>query len=164
MTLKRFAVVFANVGGMPYGCRSPATRREMSYASTHQPWVAKAPEADRRTLVRRITLDLTGLPPTPEEVSAFVEDHDARAYEKVVERLLASQHYGERWAQHWLDVIRYADTRGYEYNSLRENTWPFRDWVIEALNRDLPYDQFLFQQIAGDTLGVDPATGFLVKV
>ena len=123
---------------------------------------AKAPETDRRLLVRRITLDLTGLPPTPEEVNAFVEDHDARAYEKVVERLLASKHYGERWAQHWLDVIRYADTRGYEYNSLRENTWPYRDWVIEALNRDLPYNQFLFQQIAGDTVGVDPATGFLV--
>jgi hypothetical protein len=91
---------------------------------------AKTPEADRRTLIRRVTLDLTGLPPTPEEVDAFVKDKDARAYEKVVERLLASKHYGERWAQHWLDVIRYADTRGYEYNSLRENTWPFRDWVI----------------------------------
>ncbi len=123
---------------------------------------AKTPEADRRTLIRRVTLDLTGLPPTPEEVDAFVKDKDARAYEKVVERLLASKHYGERWAQHWLDVIRYADTRGYEYNSLRENTWPYRDWVIDALNHDLPYDQFLFQQIAGDTVGVDPATGFLV--
>jgi mono/diheme cytochrome c family protein len=123
---------------------------------------AKTPEADRRTLIRRVTLDLTGLPPTPEEVEAFVKDKDERAYEKVVERLLASKHYGERWAQHWLDVIRYADTRGYEYNSLRENTWPFRDWVIDALNHDLPYDQFLFQQIAGDTVGVDPATGFLV--
>ncbi len=122
----------------------------------------KAPETDRRLLIRRLTLDLTGLPPTPEQVNAFVQDHEARAYEKVVERLLASKHYGERWAQHWLDVIRYADTRGYEYNSLRENTWPFRDWVIEALNCDLPYDQFLFQQIAGDTVGVDPATGFLV--
>jgi hypothetical protein len=121
-----------------------------------------APEADRRTLIRRVTLDLTGLPPTPEEVESFVNDKDARAYEKIVERLLGSVHYGERWAQHWLDVIRYADTRGYEYNSLRENTWPYRDWVIDALNRDLPYDQFLFQQIAGDTVGVDPATGFLV--
>ena len=121
-----------------------------------------SPEADRRTLIRRVSLDLTGLPPTPEEVEAFVNDNDARAYEKIVERLLASPRYGERWAQHWLDVIRYADTRGYEYNTLRENTWPFRDWVIEALNKDLPYDQFLFQQIAGDTIGVDPATGFLV--
>ena len=123
---------------------------------------ASAPEADRRTLIRRITLDLTGLPPTPEEVERFVSDPSSDAYAKVVARLLDSSHYGERWAQHWLDVIRYADTRGYEYNSLRENTWPFRDWVIEALNRDLPYDQFLFQQIAGDTVGVDPATGFLV--
>ncbi|MEQ2006910.1 MAG: PSD1 and planctomycete cytochrome C domain-containing protein [Limisphaerales bacterium] len=121
-----------------------------------------SPEADRRTLIRRVSLDLTGLPPPPDEVEAFVNDKDARAYEKVVERLLSSPRYGERWAQHWLDVIRYADTRGYEYNTLRENTWPFRDWVIEALNKDLPYDQFLFQQIAGDTLGVDPATGFLV--
>jgi Protein of unknown function (DUF1553)/Protein of unknown function (DUF1549)/Planctomycete cytochrome C len=121
-----------------------------------------APLADRRSLIRRVTLDLIGLPPTPQEVESFVNDPDSRAYEKVVQRLLASKHYGERWAQHWLDVIRYADTRGYEYNSLRENTWPFRDWVIEALNHDLPYDQFLFQQIAGDTVGVDPAAGFLV--
>ena len=119
-------------------------------------------EADRRTLIRRVTLDLTGLPPTPEEVDAFVAESGAGAYEKLVERLLSARHYGERWAQHWLDVIRYADTRGYEYNSLRGNTWPFRDWVIEALNRDIPYDQFVFQQIAGDTVGIDPATGFLV--
>jgi len=130
---------------------------------------AAAPEADPRTLIRRVTLDLTGLPPTPEEVEAFVATSDqsdptypSDPYLAVVERLLNSPHYGERWAQHWLDVIRYADTRGYEYNSLRENTWPFRDWVIDAMNRDLPYDQFLFQQIAGDTVGVDPATGFLV--
>jgi hypothetical protein len=124
--------------------------------------LSPSPEADRRTLIRRVTLDLTGLPPTPDEVEAYANDQDARAYEKVVERLLNSPRYGERWAQHWLDVIRYADTRGYEYNSLRNNTWPFRDWVIEALNNNLPYDQFLFQQIAGDTVGVDPATGFLV--
>jgi hypothetical protein len=123
---------------------------------------AGAVEAERRTLIRRVTLDLTGLPPTPEEVEAFVADTDPGAYEKVVDRLLASPHHGERWAQHWLDVIRFADTRGYEYNSLRKNTWPFRDWVIEAINRDLRYDRFLFQQIAGDTVGVDPATGFLV--
>lgn len=119
-------------------------------------------KADRRTLIRRVTLDLTGLPPAPEDVEAFVHDQDPRAYENLVERLLQSPSYGERWAQHWLDVIRYADTRGYEYNSLRGNTWPFRDWVIDALNRDLPYDQFIFQQLAGDTVGVDPATGFLV--
>ena len=82
--------------------------------------------------------------------------------EALVDRLLASPRYGERWAQHWLDVIRYADTRGYEYNTLREHAWPYRDWVIDAINRDLPYDRFLFQQLAGDTQGVDPATGFLV--
>jgi mono/diheme cytochrome c family protein len=123
---------------------------------------ANAPETGRRTLIRRVTLDLTGLPPTPEDVESFVSDASSDAYAKVVARLLDSPHYGERWAQHWLDVIRYADTRGYEYNSLRENTWPYRDWVIEALNRDLPYDQFLLQQIAGDTVGVDAATGFLV--
>ncbi|MEI7822348.1 MAG: PSD1 and planctomycete cytochrome C domain-containing protein [Verrucomicrobiota bacterium] len=119
-------------------------------------------EADRRTLIRRVTLDLTGLPPKPEEVEAFVNDRDANAFEKLAERLLRSPRYGERWAQHWLDVIRYADTRGYEYNTLRETAWPFRDWVIDALNNDLSYEQFLFQQIAGDTLGIDPATGFLV--
>jgi len=121
-----------------------------------------SPEADRRTLIRRLTLDLTGLPPSPADVAAFEHDRSPTAYEQVVDRLLASPHYGERWAQHWLDVIRYADTRGYEYNSLRENAWPFRDWVIDALNRDLPYDRFLFRQIAGDTEGEDPATGFLV--
>ncbi len=124
--------------------------------------LAMSPEADRRTLARRTTLDLTGLPPTPEEVETFLNDRDRDAYEKLVERLLRSPRYGERWAQHWLDVIRYADTRGYEFNTLRDHAWPFRDWVIEAINNDLPYDQFLFQQIAGDTIGIDPATGFLV--
>ncbi len=119
-------------------------------------------KADRPTLLRRVFLDLTGLPPAPQDVKMFVQDTDPKAYEKVVERLLQSPRFGEHWAQHWLDVIRYADTRGYEYNTLRNHTWPFRDWVIDALNRDLPYDQFVFQQIAGDTVGIDPATGFLV--
>ena len=119
-------------------------------------------EADRRTLARRATLDLTGLPPTLEEVEVFLNDQDRDAYDNFIERLLRSPRYGERWAQHWLDVIRYADTRGYEFNTLREKAWPFRDWVIGAINDDLPYDQFLFQQIAGDTIGIDPATGFLV--
>ena len=124
--------------------------------------LAPSPPADRRTLIRRLSLDLTGLPPTPDEVEAFLTDKSPQTVEALVDRLLASPRYGERWAQHWLDVIRYADTRGYEYNSLREHAWPYRDWVIDALNRDLPYDRFLFQQLAGDTLGVDPATGFLV--
>lgn len=124
--------------------------------------LSMSPEADRRTLARRTTLDLTGLPPTLEDVETFLNDRDDDAYDKLVARLLRSPRYGERWAQHWLDVIRYADTRGYEFNTLRDKAWPFRDWVIEAINNDLPYDKFLFQQIAGDTVGIDPATGFLV--
>ena len=124
--------------------------------------LSPSPPADRRTLIRRLALDLTGLPPTPEEVETFVADGSQQAMESLVERLLASPRHGERWAQHWLDVIRYADTRGYEFNTLREHAWPYRDWVIDALNRDLPYDRFLFEQFAGDTVGVDPATGFLV--
>jgi len=124
--------------------------------------LAPSPPADRRTLIRRLFLDLTGLPPAPEAVEAFVADDSPQAVEALVDRLLASPRYGERWAQHWLDVIRYADTRGYEYNTVREHAWPYRDWVINALNRDLPYDRFLFEQLAGDTVGTDPATGFLV--
>ncbi|MCY3015857.1 MAG: PSD1 and planctomycete cytochrome C domain-containing protein [Planctomycetota bacterium] len=124
--------------------------------------LAPSPPADRRTLIRRLFLDLTGLPPTPDEVEAFVADASPRAIEALIDRLLASPRYGERWSQHWPDVSRYADTRGYEYNTLRDHAWPYRDWVIDALNRDLPYDRFLFQQLAGDTVGVDAATGFLV--
>lgn len=124
--------------------------------------LALNPEADRRTLIRRVSLDVTGLPPTPEEVEAFVADDDPKAYEKLVDRLLASPRYGERWAQHWLDVIRWAETVGFETNAVRPNAWPYRDWVIEALNDDKPYDQFIFEQIAGDTVGEDAALGFLV--
>jgi mono/diheme cytochrome c family protein len=124
--------------------------------------LAPSGPADRRTLIRRLSLDLIGLPPAPDEVEAFVADKRPQAVEDLVVRLLASPRYGERWAQHWLDVIRYADTRGYEYNTLREHAWPYRDWVIDAFNRDLPYDRFLFEQLAGDTVGVDAATGFLV--
>jgi len=120
------------------------------------------PEADRRTLIRRVSLDLTGLPPAPEEVEAFVENPDPQAYEKLVDRLLASPRYGERWAQHWLDVIRWAETVGFETNNVRPNAWPYRDWVINAFNDDKPYDQFVFEQIAGDTVGKDAALGFLV--
>jgi hypothetical protein len=121
-----------------------------------------SPEADRRALIRRATLDLNGLPPTPEEIDAFLADKSETACQSVVDRLLDSPAYGDRWAQHWLDVIRYADSRGYEFNSLRGDTWPYRDWVVSAFNQDLPWDRFLFQQIAGDTVGVGPATGFLV--
>ena len=106
------------------------------------------------------------MPPTPEEVEAFVNacsgGGEEKAYRTLLDRLLASPRYGERWAQHWLDVIRYADTSGYESNAVRPNAWPYRDYVIAALNADVPYPRFILEQLAGDTLGVDPATGFLV--
>ncbi len=120
------------------------------------------PEVSRRTLIRRVTLDLTGLPPTPEEVEAFVANPNPKAYEELVDRLLSSPRYGERWAQHWLDVVRWAETVGFETNNARPNAWPYRDWVIAAFNTDKPYDQFIFEQIAGDTVGEDAALGFLV--
>ncbi|MBX3280002.1 MAG: DUF1549 domain-containing protein [Acidobacteria bacterium] len=125
-----------------------------------------SPEADRRTLLRRVTFDLTGLPPTPEEINAFLADRSTDAYEKVVARLLASPRYGERWAQHWLDVVRFAETNGFELDQDREGAWRFRDWVIDSLNEDKPYDRFLTEQIAGDQIAPDDfrmrtATGFL---
>jgi mono/diheme cytochrome c family protein len=117
------------------------------------PGVRPAPEADRPTLLRRLSLDLTGLPPTPAEVEAFVADKspDAEAYAKQVDRLLASPHYGEHMAAAWLDYARYADTNGYEKDE-RRTAWPYRDWVIDAFNRDLPFDRFTVEQIAGDLL------------
>jgi mono/diheme cytochrome c family protein len=110
-----------------------------------------SPEADRTTLIRRLSLDLLGLPPTPEEVDAFVADPDPNVYEKVVSRMLSSPHYGERWGRHWLDIARYADTNGYEKDNVR-TIWPYRDWVINAINRDMPFDQFVVDQVAGDML------------
>ncbi len=121
-----------------------------------------APEATRRSLIRRLYFDLIGLPPTPEEVRAFERDKSAGAYEKVVERLLASPRYGERWAQHWLDVVRFAETHGFEMNQPRSTAWLYRDYVIDSLNGDKPYDRFMVEQLAGDCLGEDAATGFLV--
>ncbi|MBK7406152.1 MAG: PSD1 domain-containing protein [Phycisphaerales bacterium] len=108
-----------------------------------------SPEADRATLIRRVSLDLIGLPPTPEEVDAFLADTAPGAYERVVDRLLASEHYGERWARVWLDLARYADTKGYEKDAGR-TMWPYRDWVIRALNADMPFDRFTIDQLAGD--------------
>jgi hypothetical protein len=113
--------------------------------------LSPAPEAPKATLLRRVSLDLTGLPPTPEELDAFLADQSAEAFEKVVDRLLASPHYGERWARPWLDLARYADTNGYEKDN-RRSIWKFRDWVIEALNKDMPFNQFTVEQIAGDML------------
>ncbi len=124
-----------------------------------------ANEADRATLLRRVTFDLTGLPPTPAETDAFLDDKRPNAYERVVERLLASPRYGERWAQHWLDLARFADTDGFEFDQTRPDAWRYRDWVVSALNRDVPYDRFLTLQLAGDEVAPeDPsaivATGF----
>ncbi len=110
-----------------------------------------SPPADRYTLVRRVYLDLIGLPPTPEEADAFVQSKDPQAYETLVQRLLASPRYGERWARPWLDLARYADTNGYEKDRAR-SIWPYRDWVIRALNADMPFDRFTIEQIAGDML------------
>ena len=113
--------------------------------------LSHAPEADKTTLLRRVSLDLTGLPPTPAEVDAFLADKSPNAYEKVVNRLLNSPHYGERQAVEWLDVARYADTDGYQDDGLR-TIWPYRDWVIRAFNRNLSFDRFITWQLAGDLL------------
>ncbi|HEV3167225.1 MAG TPA: DUF1549 and DUF1553 domain-containing protein [Isosphaeraceae bacterium] len=124
-----------------------------------------APEADKVGLLRRVTYDLTGLPPTPQEVEAFLEDKRPVAYERVVVRLLASPRYGERWAQHWLDLAHYADSNGFEIDAERPDAWRYRDWVIKALNADMPYDQFVTIQLAGDEVAAGDndaliATGF----
>ena len=113
-----------------------------------------SPRADRRTLVRRAYLDVTGLPPTSEEVEAFVKDASADAWPKLVDKLLASPHYGERWARHWLDLVRYADSDGFEKDKPRQ-MWFYRDWIIKSLNEDKPYNVFIIEQIAADKL---PAT------
>jgi mono/diheme cytochrome c family protein len=124
-------------------------------------------EADPRTLIRRVAFDLVGLPPSPEEIAAFEDACRAAGgvegpYGDLVDRLLASPHYGERWARHWLDVVRFAESHGFEMNKVRPNAWPYRDWVIESLNADKPYDQFVREQLAGDQVGIDAAMGFLV--
>lgn len=114
--------------------------------------------ADKRTLLRRLSFDLTGLPPTPQEMQAFLADSSPTAYSKQVDRLLASPHFGERWGRHWLDVARYADSNGLDENIAHGNAWRYRDWVIEATNRDLPYDEFIRQQIAGDLMATGDVT------
>ena len=128
--------------------------------------IASSPMADRATLIRRLSYDLTGLPPTQEEVQAFVSDKDANAYAKLVTRLLDSQRYGEHWARHWLDIANYADTHGNDHDYARPNAWPYRDYVIKSLNDDKPYARFVQEQVAGDALfPEDPqatvALGFL---
>lgn len=132
-------------------------------ASEH---VTPAPKADRRTLLRRVYFDLIGLPPTAEEINAFDQDTNDDAYERVVDRLLASKHFGERWARHWLDLVRFAETNGYERDAVKPNAWKYRDWVIAAFNDDMAYDQFVTAQLAGDEIPNRSeasviATGFL---
>ncbi len=114
--------------------------------------LAPSPRADKATLLRRVSFDLTGLPPSPEELSEFLTDPASDSYEKAVERLLASPRYGERWARHWLDIVHYGDTHGYDKDKPRPNAWPYRDYVIRALNEDKPYARFVQEQIAGDVL------------
>ena len=136
------------------------------FAAMKAKGVKPSPKADRRTLIRRAYLDLTGLPPAPEEVTAFVNDKAPDAYEKLIDRLLASPHYGERWARHWLDLVRYADSGGFEFDVDRPEGWRYRDYVVKAFNEDKPYDQFIREQLAGDEYAPDSddamiATGFL---
>jgi mono/diheme cytochrome c family protein len=138
-------------------------------AKLNEAQLPPAPAADARTLIRRATFDLTGLPPTPEEVEAFESAYatDAEAWPKLIDRLLSSPHYGEQWARHWLDVVRYADSSGYANDWERPNAWRYRDYVIRSFNSDKPYDQFIREQIAGDEIGKRDdvemliATGFL---
>jgi len=131
-------------------------------ARLEQAGLQPAPEAGRVAWLRRVSFDLTGLPPSPEQVEAFIHDRRSDADERVVEQLLRSPRYGEHWGQHWLDVVRYADTHGFEVNTERPNAWPYRDYVIAAFNEDIPYDQFIREQMSGDSLAKDAATGFLV--
>jgi hypothetical protein len=125
-----------------------------------------SPSADQRTLIRRLTYDLHGVPPTPEEIDAFLRDTAPDAYEKLIDRLLASPRYGERWGRHWLDIVHYGDTHGYDKDKRRDHAWPYRDYAIRSLNSDKPYGRFIQEQIAGDVLfphspdGIT-ATGFI---
>ncbi len=131
-------------------------------AKLREAGLTPSPPADRISLVRRLYFDMHGLPPTPEQVTAFVSDTRPDAYARLVEEVLASPRYGERWAQHWLDVVRFAESNGFETNVERNGAWPYRDYVIEAFNSDIPYVRFLAEQLAGDALGEPAATGFLV--
>ncbi len=148
---------------------SPWVRNDIDrfiLASLEGAGLAPNPEADRRELIRRVTFDLTGLPPTPEEMAAYLADDAPDAYERVVDRLLASPHFGERWARHWLDVARYADSAGYEFDFERPTAYHYRDFVIKAFNEDMPYDRFVKWQLAGDEYEPDnpmaiAATGFV---
>ena len=126
--------------------------------------LSPSPEADRPTLIRRIYLDVLGLPPDPEDVERIAQDQSPDAWEKLVDRVLGSPRYGERWARHWLDVVRFAETHGFETNTPRNNAWPYRDYIIRAFNEDKPFAQFILEQLAGDAFGHAPAEGWLHAV
>src|SRR5439155_21896216 len=127
-------------------------------AKLEEKGLSPSPPADRRTLIRRATFDLLGLPPTPDEVAAFETDPSPDAYERLIDRLLASPHYGERWGRHWLDVARFADTKGYVFFEEAQFpwAWTYRDYVVRAFNDDLPYDRFVLEQLAADRLVPSP--------
>ena len=131
----------------PGWARNPIDR--FILARLEQAGLAPSPEADPATLLRRVSLDLIGLPPSPDEIDAFLADRSPDAYERAVDRLLASPHFGERWARPWLDQARYADSNGYNIDAPR-SIWKYRDWVIAAFNADMPFDRFTIDQIAGD--------------
>jgi hypothetical protein len=146
--------------------RSPNPIDRFILRALAQKGLTPAPPADRLTLIRRVTFDLTGLPPTPEEVDSFLSDDRPDAYERLVDRLLASPRYGQRWARHWLDLVRYAESDGFRQDAYRPDAWRYRDYVVRSLNVDKPYDRFLAEQVAGDELDPDDpelrvATGYL---
>src|SRR5262249_9587937 len=125
------------------------------YARLAKEGIKPAAPADRAALLRRVTFDLIGLPPSPEEIDAFVADRDPKAYEKRVDRLLASPRYGERMARRWLDLARYGESDGFRQDAYRDSAWRYRDWVIAAFNKDMPYDEFVREQLAGDEIHPD---------
>ncbi len=149
-------------GGTPQVAESGGPIDAFIRAKLFENKLTASPEADRTTLIRRLYFVMLGLPPTPGEVASFVADQRPHAFERQVDIVLDDPRYGERWGRHWLDVVRFAESNGFETNRERLNAWKFRDYVIAAFNRDLPYDQFVREQIAGDALGVEVATGFLV--
>ncbi len=150
----------------PLPTAKPGAVDSLIHAKLKEAGLSLSPAADRRVLIRRVTFDLHGLPPTPEAIEAFVADTKPGAYERLVDRLLASPRYGERWARHWLDVVHYGDSHGYDKDKPRNNAWPYRDAVIRAFNEDMPYPRFVRSQVAGDVLFPDDPhafalTGFL---
>jgi hypothetical protein len=150
---------------LPRTKRTDWTKNEVDQfilARLEKEGLSPSSEAGKRDLIRRLYFSLTGLPPTPGEIESFLADSSDSAYEALVDRLLASPQYGERLARHWLDVVRFAESHGFETNTERPNAWPYRDYVISAFNSDKPFDQFVLEQLAGDAYGVDAATGFLV--